>query len=472
MKRWLDKFFSLPNIGTRLKILKIFAIIFPALVVFLLVQLQPEINPELTPLVWGLFFFLAVLVISICSFVLLEAIVGLQDRQRMRELSILNEVHQTLDEFHDLNSLLNRALDKLLQIIKTDSGELYLADEQSNELAHVLHRGILEDVMKKEIQLHLTDWIKDESARLNRQVLVGNLDNFNRDVVDSLIKAGFHSLAFIPLKTRSGTSGVICLFSRNRDQFKPHEAKLMLNIGNRIAVAIEKARLYEKVQAVAVLEERERISSELHDGLAQVLGYVITKSQATRQLLRKMITANDYLVELENVAQEVYTDTREAILGLRTAISGNKNMISALREYASRFNQIHNIRTELSVGDRIIPSLPPQIELQVIRIVQEALSNIRKHAEATRASIKVTATDDAVTVIIEDDGRGFDVNSKNDGDWSKFGLRNMKVRADSIHAVLLIESRPEYGTTVSLRIPLTFSQEPVKKGKEIESADR
>ena len=146
-------------------------------------------------------------------------------------------------------------------------------------------------------------------------------------------------------------------------------------------------------------------------------------------------------------------------------------MVSALREYTARFNQMHGIKTELIVGDRIVPSLSPQIELQALRIVQEALSNVRKHAEATRATIKVAAVDNEVTIVVEDDGKGFDVDKAGNGDWTKFGLRNMKERADNFHGSLFIESTPGNGTKVILSIPLTFSQAVVEEGKEIESID-
>jgi signal transduction histidine kinase len=109
--------------------------------------------------------------------------------------------------------------------------------------------------------------------------------------------------------------------------------------------------------------------------------------------------------------------------------------------------------------------------LQALRIVQEALSNVRKHAEATRAIVKVAAGDNDVTIVVEDDGKGFDVNKAGKGDWTKFGLRNMKERADSIYANLFVESRPENGTKVTLSIPLTFSQGPGEEGEEIESTD-
>jgi signal transduction histidine kinase len=471
MRRWLGKFSFFQDSKKSLKVLKIVTILSPALFIFLVEILRYTVFEETRPMIWGILSLLVIVMVAAFFFWKLVDRLQEENARRMRELETLSEVHQTIDEIHNLNALLNRAMDKLIQITAADSGELYLVDEQSRELAHKLHGGLLDDVFKRETQLQLGEGLTGKGAWSNKTIIVENLKNFQSGPIASLADAGVCSLAMIPLKSRSGTIGIVCLFSLKPDHFKPNEANLLLNIGNRIAVAIEKARLYEKVQAVAVLEERERISTELHDGLAQVLGYVITKSQATRQLLRKMTAATDYLVELENVAQEVYTDTREAILGLRTAISGDRSMVSALREYTARFNQMHSIKTELTVGDRIIPSLSPQIELQAIRIVQEALSNVRKHAEATRATIKVVAGDDEVTIVVEDDGKGFDVDKAGNGNWTKFGLRNMKERADSVHGSLFVESRPGNGTKVTLSIPLTFSPVALEEGEEIESTD-
>jgi signal transduction histidine kinase len=146
-------------------------------------------------------------------------------------------------------------------------------------------------------------------------------------------------------------------------------------------------------------------------------------------------------------------------------------MVSALREYAIRFSQMHDIKTELTVGDRRILSLSPRVELQAIRIVQEALSNVRKHAQAKHVMIKVAAGQDEVTIVVQDDGKGFDVDRAGSGDWTKYGLRNMKERADSIHSSLSLESGPEKGTEVTLSIPLTFSEPAVKEGNKSESTD-
>jgi signal transduction histidine kinase len=474
MKWRLGKLPLFPDRIDRKTILKIVIILSPALFVLWLELLRFTIFEQTSLMIWATLSLIAIIVAALLFSRLIFTFVNLlqeENLNRMRELTMLSEVSQTVDEYHNMKALLNKALDKLINITDADFGELYLVDEQSHELMHKLHGGHPKHVAKRELQFDLREWLIGEGVRLNQQVIVKNLMDFQNRPIATLANEGVRSLALIPLKSSSGTIGVVCLFSLNPDHFKINETNLLFSIGNRIAMAVEKARLYEKVQAVAVLEERERISAELHDGLAQVLSYVITKSQATRQLLQKMTEANDYLGEIENVAQELYTDTREAIVGLRTAISGDRSMISALTEYVARFNQMHSIKTEINIGDRIIPSLSPQVELQAIRIVQEALSNARKHAEATRATIKVAAGDDEITIAIKDDGKGFDIDKAGTVDWTKFGLRNMKERADSIHGVLTIESNPQKGTEVILRIPLASFQISTEESGANENTD-
>ena len=473
MRRRFSKFPFFTDGDRSLRLLKIITVVSPVVFILLLELLRHTVFEESSPMILGNILLIAV--VTIAAFFFSRLVFGLiariqkENLRHARELAILNDVAQTVNESLNLELLSRRAMDKLLQITTTDCGELYLVDEQSRELVHTLHAGVSTEGLKLDPGL-LTNNGMNEIIQTNGPVIIPDLKNGDAPAV-ALASAGFRSLAIVPLKSRSGVVGVVGLFSFKPDHFKLNEASLLSNIGNQIATAIENARLYEKVQAVAVIEERERISKELHDGLAQVLSYVITKSQATRQLLRKMTLATDYLIELENIAQEVYTDTREDILGLRTAISGDRNMVSALREYLARFSQMHGIKTTLDVGDRIIPTLSPQVELQAIRIVQEALSNVRKHAEASCVSVKIEASDSEVTIVIEDDGKGFNIDELGQGDWSKFGIRTIKERAESIHSRLDIASAPESGTRVTLKIPLTLPAAPVKEGEEIASTD-
>lgn len=458
----------------RITLLKVVIILSPALFILLLELLRFTVFTDISLTIWINISLSLIVVAALLFYRLVFVFINhlqQENLNRLRELTILSEVSQAVDEYHNLDTLLNKALTKFINITEADFGEFYLVDEKSHELLHILHNGILDDIFKRDLQLDLRVWLVDEGVRLNQQVIIKDFLEFHSRPIANLTTYKVNSLAVVPLKSSSGTIGVVCLFSLDPGHFKLNESNLFLNIGNRIAMAIEKARLYQKVQAIAVLEERERISAELHDGLAQVLSYVITKSQATRQLLEKITEANDYLGEIENVAQELYTDTREVIVGLRTAISGDRSLISALNDYVARFNQMHNIKTELIIDDHAVPSLSPQVELQAIRVVQEALSNARKHSEATRATIKVEAGDNEITITIKDNGKGFDTTKADIVDWTKFGLRNMKERADSIHGSLLLESNPQKGTEVILKIPLTSFRITTEGGDINESID-
>jgi len=458
----LGKFHLFNREVDNLRLLKIITVAFPPVFILLLEFLRRSIVRETGALLVVDIVFFVVLILAAFGFsrLVFSLIKKIQtnNMERNRELSILNEISQTINESLDIDVLLRRSMEKLIQLTSADSGCLFLTNEKNCELARKLHVGASAEIFKPESSLLTNDSLINEVARSNEPLVVQDINNLESTYKAYLAEAGFRSMAITPLMSRSGTVGVFALFSFQPGTFQPDRAGLFASIGNKLAAAVENARLYEKVQASAIAEERERISKELHDGLAQVLGYVITKSQATRQILRKMAVATDNLIELENVAQDVYTDTREDILGLRTAISGDHDMITTIREYLALFNQMHGMKVTLEVSDRIVPPLSQRVELQAIRIMQEALSNIRKHAEATRAQVKLSTSDDEVVLTVQDDGKGFDVEKAGKNHDAKFGIRTIRERAESINSRLIIESKPEYGTRVTLSIPLNPPQ--------------
>lgn len=450
---------STDNLWT-LRALKIVVAVSPAIFILLLERFGRSILEESRPAIGNSLFFIAVAIFAVFLYWIISSLIRKTQQEnlrRNRELSVLNEMALVVNASLDLNILLPRAMEKVIQATEADSGELFLVNERSRELSYKLCVGIpTENAKVGSSSLMKNDDLVREVARSNESVIVQDIQDSERAAPVSRSAEGFRSLAAVPLKSRSGIVGVFVLLSLNTHHFKLNQVDFLANIGSQIAVAIENARLYEKVQGVVIVEERERIAKELHDGLAQILGYVITKSEATRQILSKMAVASEYLVELENVAHDIYTDTREDILGLRTAVSGDRDMVSALREYLTRFSQMHGIKTELEVGDPNIPHLSPQVELQAIRIVQEALSNIRKHAESSRALVKLSTSENEVALIIEDDGKGFNIDEIENTGYSKFGIRTIKERAESIHSSLGIESSPGHGTKITLSIPLNL----------------
>jgi signal transduction histidine kinase len=228
---------------------------------------------------------------------------------------------------------------------------------------------------------------------------------------------------------------------------------------NRMADELERHARAEKERAAvrqrAIVEERERIARELHDGLAQVLGYVNTKAMAVRLLLKKRQTeaAEKQLLQLEEAARGLFVDVREAILGLKMAGSSDVHLAAMLTEYAAHFSRLSDLPVEVEVAPSVAQlALPAETELQLLRIVQEALSNVRKHASASAARVCVRNGGPTLELTVSDDGRGFEFEQARQTGRPHFGLSTMRERAEAISAEFNVESQPGAGTRVTIRL--------------------
>ena len=160
--------------------------------------------------------------------------------------------------------------------------------------------------------------------------------------------------------------------------------------------------------------------------------------------------AENQLTQLGQAAHGAYADVREGILALRTSLGPGRTSIDALREYLAQWQQQSGVETRLDVErGPALDSLAPTAELQLLRIVQEALANVRKHAEASRVEVRITSGQDEVATIIADDGRGFSqVPAPNSQlPTPHFGLSTMRERAESVGGTLEVVSAPSAGTT-------------------------
>jgi signal transduction histidine kinase len=206
----------------------------------------------------------------------------------------------------------------------------------------------------------------------------------------------------------------------------------------------------------AIAAERERIARELHDGIAQVLGYVNTKASAVRLNLQKerIRAASQQLSQLEEAARGAFVDVREAILGLRITGREEMELVPALENYVEQFNRMGDVPLRLRVASPLENELAPQVVLHLLRIVQEAVTNARKHACATMVDIRVDLDNGNLVLTVEDDGVGFNPQSPDIAKDSKFGLETMQGRAEEIGAVFQIRSQPGAGTCVVVELPL------------------
>jgi len=219
------------------------------------------------------------------------------------------------------------------------------------------------------------------------------------------------------------------------------------DLTERLAAESQKEKL-------ATLEERERIGRELHDNLGQVLGYVNTQSQAALAQLEQGQAAQTRaaLAQLARVAQTAHTDVRQYILGIRTTHVTPLNFFAELDEYLSSLRALYSFNVQLSLPEDWVASpFAPEVETQLLRILQEALTNCRKHAHPAEARVRFTLQAGQAEVMIEDNGPGFDLDQVEPN--THFGLGIMRERAAGVGGSVAIDSRPNSPTRVVVRMP-------------------
>lgn len=225
--------------------------------------------------------------------------------------------------------------------------------------------------------------------------------------------------------------------------------------GTHAALVVQNDRLYDEVRALAVEAERQALAHEMHDSLAQVLAFVNTKAQAVEQYLRQNdhAEARQQMAELSAAAREVLADLRQGIAALRVDMAG-KSLRELVEGYGNEFADAAHLEVGLDwrIGEDEV-ELPPAAEVQLLRIVQEALANVRKHAGASAVELTAASVDGGLFLEVRDNGRGFDASERSEDGRPRFGLQTMRERAAAIGGKLTIDSTRGAGTAVAVRLP-------------------
>jgi signal transduction histidine kinase len=263
------------------------------------------------------------------------------------------------------------------------------------------------------------------------------------------------SLLAVPILSRPPWRGNLYLADkRGAAEFDADDERTLQRFAAQAALAIDAAHLHRQVRGLAIAEERQRIAHEMHDGLAQVLASVITGTQAVREYLRGGRTdeAIRNLEQLTRAANTTYIETREGILALRAAGSGTEQPVDRiLLDYIADWQDRTGIAVRCSFDPGI--SLPPSTELQLVRIAQEALANVRRHSGARNVEVAFGESRGELFLRVIDDGHGFDEAAGARTGSPRFGLATMRERAQAIGGRLEISSRAGDGTQVELRVP-------------------
>lgn len=234
-------------------------------------------------------------------------------------------------------------------------------------------------------------------------------------------------------------------------------AQTFNNMAASIQLTLQAREARTQVRQKAIVEERERLSRELHDGVGQLLGYVKAKAMAARLMLGRgeHEKAEGYLLQLEQAAGELFTDVREAILGLRTNPLGDVGLAAAIQTYGERFSELAELPVDVNLEGRFDEmTISPEAELHLLRVTQEALANVRKHSQAKKAWVTLRWDKPYLELRIRDDGIGFQPPGPAQGENGHFGLQTMRERAQALGADLTLESEPGQGCSIEVRLQI------------------
>lgn len=369
-------------------------------------------------------------------------------RLRTRELTTLYEVNETVSLRLNLDGLLARILNRTLEASNADAGMLLL---RQAEAAGDADAGL-------SVRAVAGGWLKAlsgsqaERLPLVERLAAGALQS-GRAVAASLHAADPYTTSVLctPMIADEEPLGVIVLGSRRAEAF--HDAQRLVSaIAGQAALLAHNARLYAQLEHQAIMTERGRLAREMHDGLAQTLGYLKMRAGQVAGWLEAGETerATNALRELAQTANEAYLDLRAALDGLRLSLAAERggDLALRLRQLAAAFESQSGLPVEINLEAAPGLSIPAQAHL--LRLAQEALTNVRKHARAGHIRLALTESENRLTLLIEDDGQGFDAGQ--DLPERHHGLRLMRERADLLGADLQVVSAPGAGTRVIVEL--------------------
>jgi signal transduction histidine kinase len=360
-----------------------------------------------------------------------------------------------------LDSVLQTVVDTARALIGTRYGAVSVIDAESRIHAFVTS-GITPEVRERlgaPPRGHgLLGVVLQEGQRLR----LDDLHADSRSVGFPPHHPPMRTLLAVPVNGRGPHRGNLYLSEKSDGSaFTDNDEETLVRFASQAAIALDNAHLHGQVRELGAARERIRIAHEMHDGLAQVLAYVNTKAQVVGEYCRqgRIDLAREHLDQLAEAARRCYGDVREHILELRTTVPSEIGLVQAVTEYVTQWERQSGIAAELAAPPHL--ELAPEVELQLLRILQEALANVRKHSGASRVRVsleRVRAAEGAgaVRLTVADDGIGFAASAaprSAPGTGPRFGLATMHERAESVGGLLDLTSTPGEGTRVSATLP-------------------
>lgn len=372
-------------------------------------------------------------------------------QQKKHHLNVLYDVATSINRAENLEDLLNRFLLTLKSVVNAEAATVRLLDAQG-QMRLVASIGLDTEALKIEQTVQANQCVCGRAMESCELKVRNGVTQCSLLASQTLFDKQPIEMLAIPLQYREKVLGVYNLFVAKADNPKlEEEHELLISIGQHLGMAIEKAHMDENARTLSIMEERNRLAHELHDSLAQTLASLRFKVRLFDDSLNRGDEAVIWqeLEGLEHTIDEAYAELRSLITHFRAPIDG-KGVVRVVERLSERFKQETGLEVFL-YHNWSLKDLSSDIELEVIRIVQEALANVRKHSQASTVRILMYSSEEGkCSILVEDDGIGLPdpLPEPNATTGEHIGLHVMRERAERIGGEIQFESEPGEGTLV------------------------
>jgi signal transduction histidine kinase len=373
--------------------------------------------------------------------------------QRNEDLALLNDVAIAQASSLELDDVLDQTLTRVMLYLNVESGEIFLSEENGQELRLALHRGEAAQAFLTKDRFWQGEGVVGKVAQIGKPLVSLDLQGDDQFIRGAVVAEGFRCVAAIPLAARGTVIGVMTIATRQNLVLDPRETQLLTAIGAWAGITIENARLHQQARRVAILEERERIGMDLHDGIVQSIYSVGLALDFARLALKEDPRQAQQKIEqaIEGLNSTI-GDIRAYISDLRPRQFGGENLIEGLQRLVDDFRKNTKVDATLAGPQDGLASLPTSHAMALFHICQEALANTAKHSHARRVDVRLWTTRERALLEVADDGQGFDVSKMSV--TLGHGLSNMHTRAHKVGGDVEITSEIGEGTSVLAWVPM------------------
>ncbi|MCC6260981.1 MAG: GAF domain-containing sensor histidine kinase [Anaerolineales bacterium] len=378
--------------------------------------------------------------------------------RRNVDMNLLNDIASTLTSSLELDEILEHTLALVMSYLNVEAGEIFLLEEDKTTLRLVLHRGEAAEIFWNRNIFQIGEGYPGIAAQTRKPLVGTHLTEDKNFIRAELIRAGFQQIACIPLLSGENLIGVMNTATRSAAPIDERNVEMLVAVATWAGLAIENAQLHANARRLAVLEERNRIGMDLHDGIIQSIYGVGLTLESARYGLDDASAAKERMQHAIDQLNHTIRDIRAYILDLKPRQLGTEGLINGIKrllmEYrANTFAETHFTEPSLDLNE-----LSHAQSVALFHICQEALANIAKHAKAKKVEVALWIAQDRLLMEIKDNGKGFEIDKTQT--TLGHGLANMQTRVRSVGGDFDLSSNLGEGTTILVWVPYQINPKP------------